>query len=614
MAETTTDGLHVPIKTTFDGYGTTAANAAFDKTKGHVKETDSAAKDLGYTAEALKTQLMGLLAAGAVWQQFKEGFEQVTALEQTMNQLERAVKRNGDSFSEVRGKIVGMADALKKAAGVDDDAAIKKMAELYNATGDVANAMALVALSTDVAVGAGMDLERAMDLVTRAAMGQTRGLKELNISIEEGGDKTENANKALEAIRKNFGGAANDAKGLKVEVNRLSEAYEDLRNNIVEKVSPAFSWLIKVFLSASAYWSSLYDLITTNAPNLGAVVTGTMRGLWEGIKGNTASAEAEWAHVVAVSNTNASKVAMIGEELKKKLSEIWSGVGGSPVEGGKPKAIVTPGSEAGTSEVGKYYGPSVQEAAKLLEAYEEKVFKFEQEMIKERAKAWEKHEAAKLAMKKAGAKEETRIEKELDKQRADAMDAQTQRIKDQALLEKEVAKEKAQMGLRLASAAVGLGRSLFGESKELALAEAMINTAAAVTEASPNVWLMAFAAVSGAAQIAKIQSIQPSGNDVTAGKGFDNAQYDAAAVAGGRRWAMDMVGKFGSGASAGWADGMRGAGRGNTYDNRSTNNYNISVQGFLNPGDQHSMAQFARRLAVVNKTVEGQRRTARTSR
>jgi len=614
MAETTTDGLHVPIKTTFDGSGTTAANAAFDKTKTHVKETESAAKALESTAEALRTQLMGLLSAGAVWQQFKEGFEQVTALEQTMNQLERAVKRNGDSFTDVRGKIVGMADALKKASGVDDDAAIKKMAELYNATGDVANAMALVALSTDVAVGAGMDLDRAMDLVTKAAMGQTRGLKELNISIEEGGDKTENANRALEAIRKNFGGAANDAKGLKVEINRLSEAYEDLRNNIIEKVSPAFSWLIKVFLSAAAYWSSLYDLITTNAPNLGAVVTGTMRGLWEGIKGNTASAEAEWAHVVAVSNTNASKVAMIGEELKKKLAEIWSGAGASQVDGGKPKAIVTPGGETGASEVGEYFGPSVQRMTQLMEEYEEKIFKFEQAMIKERAAAWQKHEAAKLAMKKHGAREEERIEKELDKERERLMDAQTQRIRDQVLLEREAAKEKALMQLRVASAAVNLGRAMFGESKQLAIAEAIINTAAAITEASPKVWLMAFAAVSGAAQIAKIQSIQPSGNDVTAGKGFDNAQYDAAAVAGGRRWAMDMVGKFGSGASAGWSEGMRGAGRGNTYDNRSTNNYNISVQGFLNPGDQHSMAQFARRLAVVNKTVEGQRRTARTSR
>lgn len=614
MAETTTDGLHVPIKTTFDGSGTTAANAAFDKTKGHIKETESAAKDLGLTAENLKAQLTGLLAAGAVWQQFKEGFEQVAALEQSMNQLERAVKRNGDNFDVVRGKVVGMAEALKKAAGVDDDAAIKGMVALYNATGDVANATELARLAADVSIGTGKDFEESMQLVTGAAQGKTRALVALKLATDEDTAATLTAQEALDRIQKSFGGAAQDAKGLKVELNRLKEGWEDVRNETVDRVAPSLEWAIKLVSSlvivVDTIWRTVADTFVGIVGVAGkfsdymkALLSGDMEGMKAAVVGMGKEAKGATDSIVHGAEIASDKVLAIWTDTRAAIelgNKTPTAIGGSG------------GSKGGGVDQGKgAFGPDL----KLKEDYERKMFEFEQGLIKERAKAWDKYEAAKLAMKKAGAKEEARIEKELDKQRADAMDAQTQRIKDQALLEKEVAKEKAQMQMRLASAAVGLGRALFGESKELALADALINTAAAIVEASPNVWLMAFAAVSGAAQIAKIQSVQPSGSgDVTVGKGFDNAQYDAAAVAGGRRWAMDMVGKFGSGASAGWSEGMRGAGRGNTYDNRSTNNYNISVQGFLNPSDQHSMAQFARRLAVVNKTVEGQRRTARTSR
>jgi len=614
MAETTTDGLHVPIKTTFDGSGTTAANAAFDKTKGHVKETESAAKDLGLTAENLKAQLTGLLAAGAVWQQFKEGFEQVAALEQAMNQLERATKRNGESFDVVRGKIVGMAESLKKAAGVDDDAAIKGMVALYNATGDVANATDLARLAADVSVGSGKTYEESMQLVTSAAQGKTRALVALKLATDEDTASTLTAQQALDRIQSSFGGAAQNAKGLKVELDRLKEGWEDVRNETVERVTPSLEVVIKLVLSfftaLDGAWRMVADALVGVYGMLGkfgsymkALVTGDVEGMKAAVVGMGKEAKGATDSIVEGARTAA-----------KKIEDIWAGARAAIELGNTtPKAIGgSGGDKSGGGDIGKgQYGPALKE----FEDYERKMFEFEQGLIKERAKAWEKYEAAKLALKKYGAKEDSRLEKELDKERERFMDAQTQRIKDQAMLEREVAKEKAQMGLRLASATVGLGRALFGESKELALAEAMINTAAAITEASPNVWLMAFAAVSGAAQIAKIQSVQPSGSgDVTVGKGFDNAQYDAAAVAGGRRWAMDMVGKFGSGASAGWSEGMRGAGRGNTYDNRSTNNYNISVQGFLNPSDQHSMAQFARRLAVVNKTVEGQRRTARTSR
>ena len=112
MADNRED-FEVWLKSRYDGDAMKAAQADFKRTQDAAKKTDESFKDMGYSADALKQQLTGLLAFTAVVAQFREGFEQVQQLEQAMNQLERATKRNGDNFDVVKGKIVGMADALK---------------------------------------------------------------------------------------------------------------------------------------------------------------------------------------------------------------------------------------------------------------------------------------------------------------------------------------------------------------------------------------------------------------------------------------------------------------------------------------------------------------------
>ena len=168
-----------------------------------------------------------------------------------------------------------------------------------------------------------------------------------------------------------------------------------------------------------------------------------------------------------------------------------------------------------------------------------------------------------------------------------------------------------------ASALIGAMGTIFGESKALASADALISTWAGAARAlkdwpAPYSYVIAAATIAaGPARVAQINSTEPT----TQGGGFDNPSNDRAAYLGGRRWAADMIGEFTSGVSAGWASGMGGGRSGNvTYDNRSTMNLHMNVAGFLDPSDTANMAKFARSLAVVNKTVEGQRRTARTAR
>ena len=600
------------LRSRFDGDPLKAAQAEFARTQHAAKQTDDSLRQMGYSADALKKQLLSLVAFAEVVAQFKEGFEQVAALEQAMNQLERATKRNGDSFDVVRGKIVGMADALKKAAGVDDDAAIRAMTDLYNATGDVANSMNLVALAADVAVGANKPFEEALQLVTSAAQGKTRALVALKLAQDEDTAATLTAKEALERIQKAYGGATQDAKGLKVEINRLSEAWEDMRNNAIESATPALSAWLKFAKTWVAVIAGAADMIGEILLRVGTSIMKVGDAVGFLLSGNIAQAKASMNAAGKEMDGMFDNLVLSAKIASDKIDAIWSGAGGGGgIEAGPAKIIIAGGGGAGGSADDKHnpmLGPSLKE----FEEYQRKLFEFEQGLIKERADAARKYEEKKLALAKYGARETSRIEHHLDAERERLMDAQTKRIRDEVRLQQAANAAKKSMAMDATEAAIGLGRQLFGESKALAIAEALINTYRGATEALPNYVLAAIVLASGLAQVAQIANTEPT----TQGSGFDDPRNDRAAYIGGRRWAADMIGEFTKGVSSGWASGM-GAGAGGsstTYDNRRTFNVHMHGAGLIDPNNVQMMKQFKRTLDVIDSQVEGQRSVARRAR
>ena len=612
MADNRED-FEVWLKSRYDGNAMKAAQADFKRTQEAAKKTDDSFKDLGYSADALKQQLTGLLAFTTVVAQFREGFEQVAALEQAMNQLERAAKRNGDNFDVVKGKIVGMADALKKAAGVDDDAAIKKMVSLYNATGDVANAMNLVALAADVAVGSGLEFEQASDLVTKAATGEVGELKQLGITVDENGTKTEKATRGLDALQKTFGGAANGAKGLKVQTDRLNESYEDMRNNLVEKLTPALEIAMNLiesfFVALDGAWRLFSDAVVGTLGFFGkfgsymkALLSGDLAGMEAAVSGMGAEVKGAYDSMVAGA-----------EATKKKIADIWAAPAGGGIKAGEPTPLSGGGGggagEADEERFAVMFGPSVD----LFRKYNADIAK---EQAKEDARRRERY--AKFLQEQA---------RWLDKRR-DAVEAEAE---EEARIAKENAKKLAEIErerqaaaiqgmLQAASIAAGVARDAFGESKGLAIADATINTIAASLRAykdypyPANIAVMIATIAAGMAQVAKIQSTNP---DATRGQGFDNPNSDAAARLGGRRWAADMIGEFTGGVREGWAAGMMGSARGgNTtnYDQRRTYNVHLHGAGLIDPSNQQMLLQLKRNLDMVGSRVDSQRTLARAAR
>ena len=597
------------LKSKWDGDAMKAAQDSFERTQKKAGEADSAMKDLGLTTKDLKEQLVGLVAAGAVWDQFEEGFEQVAALEQAMNQLERATQRNSDNFEEVKGKIVGMAESLKKAAGVDDDAAIRGMVDLYNATGDVGNSMDLVRLATDVSIGGNIKFEEALQMVTGAAQGKTRALVALKLAKDEDSAATLTAQEALNRIEGAFGGAAEKATGLKVELNRANEAWEDIRNTTVERVIPSLEAAVKVvisfFVALDGAWRIVSDAFVGTLGFLGkfgsymkALLTGDVQGMKDAVV--AMGQEAKGAQ---------DSIVQGAKETAKKLEDVWSDAREKiTITSKTPKAIG--GGTGGKKDDGKQRELTEAEEQQMLLA------QFERELYLKRLKEAEKFEAAKLALQKVGAKETERIEKQLDAERERMMDAQTRRILDQVRLQKQAEQAKREQAWQTADAAIGAAYSIFGESKEIAIAEAVINTFKGATAAYPNFVLMALIIASGLAQVAKIRSTEPGGGgDATAGRGFDVPAYDAAARAGGRRWAMDMIGEFSGGVREGWSEGMGGfGGRSITTDNSRTYNIHFHGAGFLDPALIGDAKKLKRSIDVIDRTIDSQRTVARARR
>lgn len=178
--------------------------------------------------------------------------------------------------------------------------------------------------------------------------------------------------------------------------------------------------------------------------------------------------------------------------------------------------------------------------------------------------------------------------------------------------EEEAARRQLEEKLRQEEAVAsffGAASRLFEGNKTLAIAEAVINTHAAVTRAlnsanPPLSWILAATTLmKGMAQVKAIREQKLGG-------GFDDPRNDAMAVVGGRRWASDMIGLFGAGATQGFAQVMTGAvpaaagaTTSNTYTTTHGNTYNF--QGTVI--DRQSMQRFMRKARQTNRRDRSRR-------
>lgn len=603
------------LKSRWDGDAMKAAQADFKKTERAAKDTDESMSKMGSGAAAgLKAALGELLAIAAVLKELKEGFNEVTAQEQAFNRLGDAAARFGGNAEDLNTQFQKLATTIQEKSGLDDDALYLAMVKVYQATGNMNEAMGQAALAADVARGRNISLEEALTLVNNVAAGQTRELLKLQLGFAATGDRAKDAAAGLEVLRQKFGGSAAAAKGTTVELDKLKEEWGNVRNDFISGSSEMLGGVLKfvnlglqpLFIALQLAGNSIKTIVAA-VREFGGVIGSVISGDWKGAREGLAKTK--------------DKLVTGFEEafdiIKARAEKMWA-----TINGGAGGAIVAPkatgtgvggGGGASGDKSDTLFGPD----ADLFNDYKKRI-----------------EEAARLEARLAEARREAHLKYAgFEKQKAAWLEALSKKKAHEDARElanaKALAEEEVELARRVkdakiagaqaaAGAAVGFARAAFGDSKAIAIADAGVNTWIGASRALKDypypysAIVAALVIATGFAQVTKIASTNPT----TSGQGFDDPRNDRAAYIGGRRWAADMIGEFTKGVSSGWASGM-GAGAGGsstTYDNRRTFNVHMHGAGLIDPNNVQMMKQFKRTLDVIDSQVEGQRSVARRAR
>ena len=192
--------------------------------------------------------------------------------EKAANRLATAVKNLGLEFETPR--IERFISDLSRATGVTDDQLRPAMQRLLQTTGSVTKAQELLAQATDISAGSGVDYETVVSDLSKAYVGQTRGLTKYALGVSVAELKNMKFAEVQERLNKAFSGANAEylttyAGKLQLITTAAGEASETIGGALVES-------LVSVFAAGDTtnFVNQIDTLATKIADTVAAVVFG----------------------------------------------------------------------------------------------------------------------------------------------------------------------------------------------------------------------------------------------------------------------------------------------------------------------------------------------------
>lgn len=177
--------------------------AIFDN-KG-LKQADKGIKGLQSSVKKLAGAAGIALGTAAVVKFGKKAAQAFIADEKAASQLAVAVKNLGLAFETPR--IEEFISNLSKASGVADDVLRPAMQKLLQTTGSVAKSQELLNQALDISRGSGVEFNTVVEDLTKAYVGQTRGLNKYKLGLTQAELKTAKFSDVQEKLAKQFAGA-----------------------------------------------------------------------------------------------------------------------------------------------------------------------------------------------------------------------------------------------------------------------------------------------------------------------------------------------------------------------------------------------------------------------
>ena len=342
--------------TEYDGKGAKTAQEDLKKTASQAQKTGQAAAEAGEQGNTgFSNMAVGIGKAVAAFAAIKGVIDFFASSVQAANENARAVNTLAAAYNAVGYTAQGamkqaqdFATKMQSLTGIADEAFLNAQRLLANYGVVGVKAQEAIQAAYALSIGRSIDFGTAMDIVSKAAAGQTQTLARYGIQIDKNTESGAKFDAVLAQINERFGATAQAAMGdSTTKLNALKESWGDFKEQVgsglndglvpaVDFLTKAVGWLNQAFKSLGAIFGIVFDqaMIGVKQFEAGLVATGeyalkafqplvTLMGYLPGV-GSTIKEAYEGA-VASMEQTYNSLNGQIEalEEMRTPLSAIW---------------------------------------------------------------------------------------------------------------------------------------------------------------------------------------------------------------------------------------------------------------------------------------------------
>jgi len=172
-------------------------------------DADKATKKLTGSVKTLGRILGVSLSAAAVLAYGKASVKAASEDIKAQKLLANSLKNVGLAYATV--DVEGFINKMQSQTGVLDDFLRPAFAKLAGVTGSVSKTQELMALAFDVSSGSSLDYASAVDLLSQAYVGNTKGLKQLNLGLTQAEIKAMSFDEVMALLNERFAGSGKAA-------------------------------------------------------------------------------------------------------------------------------------------------------------------------------------------------------------------------------------------------------------------------------------------------------------------------------------------------------------------------------------------------------------------
>jgi hypothetical protein len=172
-------------------------------------DADKATKKLTGSVKSLGRVLGVSLSAAAVLAYGKASIKAASEDIKAQKLLANSLKNVGLAYASV--DVEGFINQMQSQTGVLDDFLRPAFAKLAGVTGSVAKTEKLMALAFDVSSGSGLDYASTVELLSQAYVGNTKGLKQLNLGLTQAEIKAMSFDDVMALLNERFAGSGQAA-------------------------------------------------------------------------------------------------------------------------------------------------------------------------------------------------------------------------------------------------------------------------------------------------------------------------------------------------------------------------------------------------------------------